>query len=57
MAFSIHDLPVSKLNKTILGVRFVNVVIYKIVFLTEGKLFSASYPIGTDSQSCNSIIS
>lgn len=57
MAFSIHDLPGRKLNNTILGVRFVNVVIYKIVFLTEGKRFSASYPIGTDSQSCNSIIS
>lgn len=57
MAFSIHDLPVSKLNNTILGVRFVNVVIYKIVFLTGGKRFPASYPIGTDSQSCISIIS
>lgn len=57
MAYSIHDLPVSKLNNTILGVRFVNVVIYKIVFLTEGPRFPTSYPIGTDSQSCNSIIS
>lgn len=56
MAFSIHDLPVSKLNNTIWGVRFVNVVIYKIVFLTEGTHFPSSYPIGTDSRSCSSII-